>query len=500
MASKDIMMRLRAQDKSKNAFNSVNKSLNNTQQSMGKIKGALAAAFSVGIITNFMRQTLELADTIGKTADSIGVSTTFLQKYQFAAEQSGLTQEEFNKGMMNFTKMVGQASIRTTEAGRTLEKLGIKLKDVDGNTRKTEDVFVDLFEALDGVGSEFKKNAILADLFGRAGVKLSVMGKDGSDAMKALAESATGVIPEETIRNAEVFNDTMNQLKREVLLPLRNAAVTVSIAFLELLDILGMVERKQTIPELENDVKNLQAAIKEMEETGGITIEGGIFSKSTPEDLVRTKERLATIQQQITDAEEIEKRKSALLNGSQIDFDPAVLNPLKESVTIVEQFANTVEGKLTSAFQTFFDFTKKEFLDFKTLAMGIAQAVINELIKVFIIESLVASIKSSITSFAGGIEYDMLTAGLDFDGGGYTGSGVRAGGIDGKGGFMAMLHPNETVIDHTKGQGMGGGAVVNFNISTVDATGFDELLASRKAMITAMINNAMNARGKMGVV
>lgn len=38
-----------------------------------------------------------------------------------------------------------------------------------------------------------------------------------------------------------------------------------------------------------------------------------------------------------------------------------------------------------------------------------------------------------------------------FAGGGYTGSGPRAGGIDGRGGFMAMLHPQETVIDHTRG-------------------------------------------------
>jgi len=86
----------------------------------------------------------------------------------------------------------------------------------------------------------------------------------------------------------------------------------------------------------------------------------------------------------------------------------------------------------------------------------------------------------------------------DFDGGGYTGMGIRAGGIDGKGGFPAILHPNETVIDHTKGQGMG--ATVNFNISTVDAAGFDQLLASRKGLITQIINNAMNNQGKMGIV
>ena len=87
-----------------------------------------------------------------------------------------------------------------------------------------------------------------------------------------------------------------------------------------------------------------------------------------------------------------------------------------------------------------------------------------------------------------------------FDGGGYTGMGARAGGVDGKGGFPAILHPNETVIDHTKGQGMSSGATVNFNISTVDAAGFDQLLASRKGLITSIINNAMNNQGKMGVV
>jgi hypothetical protein len=86
------------------------------------------------------------------------------------------------------------------------------------------------------------------------------------------------------------------------------------------------------------------------------------------------------------------------------------------------------------------------------------------------------------------------------DGGGFTGLGARAGGVDGKGGFPAILHPNETVIDHTKGQGMQSSPTVNFNISTVDAAGFDQLLASRKGLITSIINNAMNNQGKMGVV
>lgn len=53
-----------------------------------------------------------------------------------------------------------------------------------------------------------------------------------------------------------------------------------------------------------------------------------------------------------------------------------------------------------------------------------------------------------------------------FEGGGFTGFGARAGGIDNKGGRLAVLHPNETVLDHTKGQGQGITIINN-----VDASG-----------------------------
>jgi hypothetical protein len=53
-----------------------------------------------------------------------------------------------------------------------------------------------------------------------------------------------------------------------------------------------------------------------------------------------------------------------------------------------------------------------------------------------------------------------------FEGGGFTGFGARAGGLDGKGGRIALIHPNETILDHTKGQGQGITIINN-----VDASG-----------------------------
>jgi hypothetical protein len=93
-----------------------------------------------------------------------------------------------------------------------------------------------------------------------------------------------------------------------------------------------------------------------------------------------------------------------------------------------------------------------------------------------------------------------------FDGGGYTGAGSRSGGLDGKGGFMAMLHPNETVLDHTRGQGMGGGMSFSY---TIDARGADAgveqrvrvALAETEARIrAAIVPTVVSAAGRGGSV
>lgn len=47
--------------------------------------------------------------------------------------------------------------------------------------------------------------------------------------------------------------------------------------------------------------------------------------------------------------------------------------------------------------------------------------------------------------------------------------------------------------------GMGGEVNVNFNITTVDARDFDQLLVERRGTIVGIINNAMNQQGKVGV-
>jgi hypothetical protein len=82
-----------------------------------------------------------------------------------------------------------------------------------------------------------------------------------------------------------------------------------------------------------------------------------------------------------------------------------------------------------------------------------------------------------------------------FEGGGMIPDGPRAGGVDGRGGRMAIVHPNEKITDMRQ-RGDSQPVNINFNIQANDADGFDQLLIKRRGMIVNMVNKAINNRGR----
>lgn len=78
-------------------------------------------------------------------------------------------------------------------------------------------------------------------------------------------------------------------------------------------------------------------------------------------------------------------------------------------------------------------------------------------------------------------------------GGGHTGSAPRTGGLDGQGGFLAMLHPRERVVDETRRGGLPM-QPVTVNIHTRDAQSFRQ----SRAQVAADIARAV-AAGRRGL-
>lgn len=161
-----------------------------------------------------------------------------------------------------------------------------------------------------------------------------------------------------------------------------------------------------------------------------------------------------------------------------------------EYLDAVNNMAKTTKDLMSNAFKGMEDalveFTMTGKLNFSSMATSIIKDLIRIQIQQSIMKPLTGLLSSAFGSMfgggfggalggaAGGSSIYSLSGGgigglglkASFDGGGYTGSSARSGGMDGKGGFLAMMHPQETVIDHTKGQGSSGsGVVVNVTVN-----------------------------------
>ena len=151
--------------------------------------------------------------------------------------------------------------------------------------------------------------------------------------------------------------------------------------------------------------------------------------------------------------------------GEDVKFTAMTMNDVGESAVY----------SLEDALVSITDRTKSVSDAFKSMA----RSIISDLMRMYVQQQITAplfnamfgSVAPSIATVGGyttvGANATPTTAPgavASFNGGGYTGMGGRSGGVDGRGGFPAILHPNETVVDHTKGQG--GGVTVNLNITT----------------------------------
>ena len=135
-----------------------------------------------------------------------------------------------------------------------------------------------------------------------------------------------------------------------------------------------------------------------------------------------------------------------------------VVPEMKNLKAVQSSVSSAIEGGMMSMV----DGTKSVKEAFKSMA----SAIIKDLYRIFVVKKITGFIEGAIGGLSGASSAPATSirpVARSFAGGGYTGDGARAGGLDGKGGYMAMIHPRETVVDHTKGGGGGGVTIIQNN-------------------------------------
>ena len=250
MASPSTNIKITATDKTGTAFKAVNKNVSGMQKGVTALKGAfvgLAGAMGARAFIRFANQQLKAADTIGKMASKLQISTTALQTFRFAGEQSGETLETMDNNLIKFAKQLGEAQVGIGLAKRELEILGIEIRNQSGDFKSHEEVLNEVADAFMNMRDPSRKMSSAMALFGRSGHVMVNMLSDGADGLERLRDQLVktgGIIDEKFIREAEDANDAMNRLSKtfgaittRLMSDLSPAILKITDNIMELMDI-----------------------------------------------------------------------------------------------------------------------------------------------------------------------------------------------------------------------------------------------------------------------
>lgn len=222
------------------------------QGAMGRagsaIKGSLAglaAGFTIGAVTSAISQGLEYASSLGEVAQQLGVTTTALQEYRYAATQTGIAEGEMDASLAKLSRTIGEAKQGSAPLQAAFAKIGITMDELAG--KDTGEVMRMIAEGLKTLPDPAERAAVAVDLLGRGAQKLMPLlneGRTGIDAYAKAAKDLGIVIDEAAIKKADEAADTMSKLNTVLQARIAGVVAENSGAIIKLAESLGTLAGK----------------------------------------------------------------------------------------------------------------------------------------------------------------------------------------------------------------------------------------------------------------
>ena len=379
--------------------------------------------------------------------------------------------------------------------------------------------FGDLNKFLEDNEAEIKQYAILiGENLASALQKIVKFGKTAADNMKLFGLALLGIV---TLLSPQIGVITALATAIALLANEFNKAKLAAIGINEEFDKLQEHELKDKIKDLNKELAKNVDELQELELVGDVWIMG---VNSTAELIKNLKEENALINQQIGIAKNLirekqnnievmqveelqvtslmEAREKALQHDIKIHkeyahFRKILANRLaKEQVEIDKKGLDEMQSNSKDALRALSGTNRKAFELYKRFQ--IAEAI-KGASRAMADYSFPLSLAVAASSMAKGLALVAQIKQQSFSGR-QQGGMVKAGQpyMVGEAG-REMFVPNQSgkiVPNHELGQPVN----VNFNITTVDASGFNQLLNNSRGTIVNMINNAVNETGRQAIV
>lgn len=293
----------------------------NAAKNLKRIKtGFLSISVAAAGIFVAVDKALQKLDKIGKSAKNIGITAERLQELSFAAGQSGVSVDLFQKSMLKLSKNAIDANDGLTTAVRAFNRMGIESKELQG---VLPDQLLELVaERFSKMKDPVEQAASAMAIFGTRGADMIEFLKKGKKGMNDLSQQARdlGIVFDNTlVEGAEKANDEFTIMKKIItvqwvstwaklapqIITLSEslasfAGVITSVFTPDLTSSKGLSDQIRLVDDDITDLRKNAADLKKDLETQNQLGEGILpFSTSDEEDLKALEETNAKINEKL---------------------------------------------------------------------------------------------------------------------------------------------------------------------------------------------------------
>ena len=159
--------------------------------------GAAAAAFGL-----LAKSQIETARAAQLNADRLGVSTDAIQEFGYAANAAGRDADDIIDAMSTLQERARDAVLDPkSDPALQLKLLGVAARDANGQLKSAEQLFNEVSDGLQGMGTQTDRVGAAMTLFGDVGRELLPVMQDGAAGLDKLRQEArdTGVVMDQSL-------------------------------------------------------------------------------------------------------------------------------------------------------------------------------------------------------------------------------------------------------------------------------------------------------------
>lgn len=196
-----------------------------------KAAGVVGALFSIGAVMGGLSNSIAYADSIGETAEALGLATEELSAWSDAAKMTGGSAEGLQNSVRSLSKDFYQfAATGNSRTEPFFKKLGISMLDANKKARNILDVLPELAEKMEAMS---KQDAIgLGQKLGldQGTIMLLQQGRRGVEELVA-RQKELGTVSKEDAEVAAAFNDALDDTAHAFRTIYMGIATTILPAF-----------------------------------------------------------------------------------------------------------------------------------------------------------------------------------------------------------------------------------------------------------------------------